>query len=145
MDTESLLNLSSDESAVGVRLSESGGELSRESPQSGVYWLRMHPRHHSSEEYFVRIAWSRYPRSPPSVKFADKIGGNLNVTKAWPVIAGYRPGSFDICKPFTSEAFALHPEWQRGPEAWSSSGNPFLWVIENLQNDLDNNYVGRAQ
>jgi hypothetical protein len=144
MDAESLLNLKSDEAAASARLKGSGGELIRESASSGVYWALMRPRLQPNEEYFVRIGWSRYPHSPPSVKFSDKVGGYLNLTNAWPVIKGYRPGSFDICKPFTAEGFAVHPEWSNGPDGWSSSGNPFLWVIEILQNDLDNNYTGRS-
>jgi hypothetical protein len=93
----------------------------------------------------ARIAWTRYPQNAPSVKFADGVGGTLTVTKAWPVIAGYRPGNFDICKPLTAEGFALHAEWRTGPHAWSATGNPFLWVVSQLQDDMNHRYQGRSQ
>lgn len=92
----------------------------------------------------MRVAWERYPAAPPSVKFADAIGGRLDVTSAWPMIPGYRPGSFDICQPFTAEGFAIHAEWQQGPDRWPAAGNPFLWVAEILQRDLDHRYQGRS-
>jgi hypothetical protein len=44
----------------------------------------------------------------------------------------------------TAEGFALHTEWQSGPDAWPAEGNPFLWLAEMLQYDLDNSYMGRA-
>jgi hypothetical protein len=30
------------------------------------------------------------------------------------------------------------------PEAWPTEGNPFLWLAELLQYDLDNSYAGRT-
>lgn len=79
------------------------------------------------------------------MKFASAVRGSLEKTSAWPLISGYRPGSFDICKPFTAEGFGLHKEWQNGPEAWPITGNPFLWVAQVLQNDLDEHYGGRSE
>ena len=149
IDEESRLNLDLDRPAVAEFLLEHGGELFHrttgdEQDPDGVYWLSLRPRVAPTEMYVARIAWSRYPQAPPSVKFADRVGGSLGVTKAWPAIAGYRPGNFDICKPFTAEGFALHAEWRSGPHAWSLSGNPFLWVVSQLQDDLNDRYLGRA-
>jgi hypothetical protein len=98
----------------------------------------------AQERFYVRIAWSRYPHAPPSVKFADAIGGRLDLSSAWPLIPGYRPGAFDICQPFTAEGFSVHPEWANGAEAWQGTGNPFLWVADILIRDMHTKYGGRS-
>ena len=41
------------------------------------------------------------------------------------------------------EGFAVHPEWVGGPQSWRSTGNPFLYVVQTLQFDLNNRYQGR--
>jgi len=143
-DQESLLNLAADEVAVAAFLADNGGRLTRDGGDAAAYRLRMRPAGAPSEIYYVRVAWSAYPHEAPSVKFADSIGGSLTVASAWPVIPGYRPASFDICKPMTAEGYALHAEWRTGPDAWPTTGNPFLWVAEILQYDLDNHYGGRS-
>ncbi len=144
MDLESALALEEDGPAVSEFVGRNSGALERDKDDKARYWLTVRPRSAPAERYYVCLTWSTYPHTPPSVKFAAAVGGSLNVTRAWPNIAGYRPGSFDICKPFTAEGFALHPEWTRGPEAWPATGNPFLWVVEVLQGDLDHRYGGRA-
>jgi len=147
IDTESRLNLEADRVAVEEFLADFGGELLQrpEDAEHGVFWLRIHPRTVPGEHYVARIAWTRYPQAAPSVKFADTVGGSLAVTKAWPVSAGYRAGNFDICKPFTAEGFTVHPEWCGGPTAWPTTGNLFLFVVAQLQDDLNHRYQGRAQ
>lgn len=65
-------------------------------------------------------------------------------SRAWPLVAGYRvQGVWDICQPFTAEGFAAHREWPASPHRWVSTGNPFLFVAENLQNGLNHHYQGR--
>jgi hypothetical protein len=113
-DQESLLNLTADEVAVAAFLAGNGGHLTRDGKDAAVYWLRMRPAGAPSEVYYVRVAWSAYPHEAPSVKFADSIGGSLAAASAWPVIPGYRPASFDICKPMTAEGYALHAGWRTG-------------------------------
>ncbi len=144
MDRETTLALEEDVPAVVAFLGENGGSLSGDKTLPGRYWLTMRPRSAPADIYFVCLTWTSYPHQAPSVKFADNVGGSLTVTTAWPNITGYRPSSFDICKPFAAEGFALHPDWQRGPEAWPITGNPFFWVAETLQGDLDLHYGGRA-
>lgn len=144
IDEESRLNLEADEAAVREFLAEFGGELLRDTNDAGVYWLSLRPNAHE-EVYVARVAWTRYPQAAPSVKFADKINGSLSVTHAWPLISAYRAPSFDICKPFTAEGYALHAEWRTGPQAWPTAGNPFLWVASQLQDDMNHRYQGRSQ
>jgi len=143
-DQETLLNLADDEVAVVAFLSGHDGHLAQDTGDPAVYWLTVRPCSVPPEIYYVRLAWTAYPHSPPSIKFADSPGGTLTVTRAWPLIPGYRATSFDICKPLSAEGYGLHPEWQRGPDAWPTTGNPFLWVVEMIQFDLDNSYTGRA-
>ena len=143
-DAETQLALDQDEPAVREIVDEAGAALERDEAESTVYWLTMQPPHPPDERFVARIAWTRYPHSPPSVKFADAVRGRLDVTSAWPVIPGYRPGSFDICQPFTAEAYALHPDWAQGPDAWPTSGNPFLWVVAQLLRDMAERYQGRS-
>lgn len=141
---ESKLSLEHDLPAVVEHLATRDGKVEADSEEEGVYWLTLHPLSASDETYFVRVAWTEYPLEPPSVKFADGVEGRLDVTRAWPMVPGYRPGNFDICQPFTAEGFVAHPEWRTSAEAWTGSGNPFLWVATTLQNDLDNRYQGRS-
>jgi hypothetical protein len=143
LDLETRLNLESDVTEVHRLLKEHGGDLASDE-QPGLYWLTVRPARSPADEYYVRVLWTAYPHEPPSIKFADAVGGSLAATNAWPVIPGYRPSSADICKPFTAEGFALHPEWMQGPEAWTITGNRFLWVVCVLQDDLDNSYSGRS-
>ncbi|MDE3073961.1 MAG: hypothetical protein KGJ86_00905 [Chloroflexota bacterium] len=144
MDQETQLNLAQDVPAVIEFLQENDGTLTQDETLEGVYWLKLRPRTALEEWYFVKSVWARYPHRPPSVRFATAVNGDLNSTKAWPLIPGYRPSSFDICKPFTAEGYALHSDWKTGPSAWPTSGNPFLWVVQTLQFDLDNSYGGRS-
>lgn len=143
-DTETELNLNADEEGVVKFLAENDGLLARDPADAAIYWLTLRPRSEPNECYIARVAWQSYPHRPPSVKFADAIGGDLSTTRAWPIIAGYRPASYDICKPFTAEGFGLHPDWESGPQAWPTKGNVFLWVVQTLQSDLDNNCTGRS-
>lgn len=143
MDLESRLNLQADATAVAKLLEHHGGRLVADDADAGVHWLEMHPRCATSEIYVARVKWARYPDAPPSVKFATEVGGRIDVLTAWPVIPGYRPTAFDICMPFTAEGFAVHPDWAQTKEAWTGTGNPFLWVAETLQRDLNNRYQGR--
>jgi hypothetical protein len=144
VDAETRLNLEADEPAVREFLEEHDGRLDRDLDDSAVYWVTVRPRSAPQEEYYARVAWSSYPHSPPSVKFSDRIGGDLSATEAWPLMPGYRVTAFDVCKPFTAEAFGWHPEWRSGPDAWRSSGNPFLWVVSVMQHDFDTAYEGRS-
>jgi len=150
LDLESRLNLEHDEQPVAAFLAENGGGLDRDDTLGGeggdpaVYWLTMRPASHPAERYFARVGWEAYPYNHPSIKFATGVRGALNVTSAWPVMTGYRPTSFDICRPISKEGFAIHPEWAEGSTAWPTEGNPFLWVAQTIQFHLDNDYQGRA-
>lgn len=143
-DHETLLNLADDEAAVAAFLVGSGGRLDRDAADPATFWLTTTPVSAPRETYYIRVTWSAYPHQPPSVKFADALGGSVTVTRAWPVIPGYRSASQDICKPLSAEGYALHSEWRSGPDAWPTTGNPFLWLVQALQHDLDNHYTGRA-
>jgi hypothetical protein len=145
VDVETKLALEADEPAVRELLEEHNASLLMDGQDSSIYWLTLRPPQALEEEYIVRIAWEGgYPHAPPSVKFADGVGGRLNVSSAWPIIPGYRPGELDICQPFTAEAYKVHPEWVEGPEAWPAAGNPFLWVVEQLVGDMTARYQGRS-
>jgi hypothetical protein len=147
LDIESVLGLAEDAPAVEDFLAEHGGKLhtgpgGREE-DDGIRWVEMSQRSPPEERYVARLAWTSYPYSPPSVLFADGVGGAVSQASAWPRIQGYRAPA-DICMPFTAEGYNLHPEWRTGPTAWKSTGNPFLRVVTQLQDDLDNRYEGRA-
>jgi hypothetical protein len=143
-ELETKLALEQDEAAVRELVAERGAALKRDPSEAGIYWLTLHPAKEPDEEFVVRIAWSAYPHQPPSVKFADTIGGSLELSSAWPMIPGYRPGEHDICQPFTAEAFKVHPDWAQGPDAWTGTGNPFLWVVDRLLGDMVERYQGRS-
>lgn len=142
-DAETLINLAEHEAAVAEFLAWNDGRLVRDEGDTSIYWLDMRPQSAPGERYYPRLVWRVYPQAAPSVLFADGIGGQLGVLRVWPKITGYRAPN-DICKPFTAEGYALHPDWATGPDAWPTDGNPFLWVVEILQYDLDHGYSGRA-
>lgn len=143
LDLESKLSLEADEGAVAAFLDEHGGRLERDKEEPAIYWLTMVPASDPEESYVARFLWSIYPGAAPSVKFASSIDGSLEDSTAWPVVAGFRPESRDICMPITAEGFALHPDWTQTAEAWRSSGNPFLYVVSALQQRMNNQYSGR--
>jgi hypothetical protein len=141
---EAHLMLQAHEQEVVEFLDEHDGLLLREEDDPATYWAVLRPSSAPAETFYVRLGWTAYTGAAPSVRFYDSIGGRFDVQCAWPTIAGYRPGSWDICQPFTAEGFAVHPEWVGGPQAWNSAGNPFLYVVQTLQFDLNNRYQGRA-
>jgi hypothetical protein len=143
-ELETHLALEQDEPSVRELVEERGASLERDESEPGVYWLTVSPAKEPHEKFFVRIAWSSYPDRAPSVKFADRLNGDLDQSSAWPLIPGYRPGERDICQPFTAEGFKVHPDWENGPEAWRDTGNPFLWVIGTLLGDMVERYQGRS-
>lgn len=140
---DTLLALAADEEAVVSYLDEFGGLLLREAEAPETYWAVLHPKSASEETYYARVGWVAYPDQPPSVRFHECIGGRYDIARAWPVVPAYRVNSWDICKPLTAEGFAVHAEWPGSAHAWQASGNPFLWVIETLQTDLNVSYSGR--
>jgi hypothetical protein len=142
---DTLLTLSADEGAVVALLDSCGGLLLREEADPSAYWVQLHPASAPSEAFYVRLGWIQYPDAAPSIRFHSSIRGRFDLKSAWPVIPGYRIDAWDICKPLSSEGYAVHPEWAQGPHAWNSAGNPFLFVVETLQNDLDHRYGGRHQ
>jgi hypothetical protein len=145
IDLETELNLRQDSQAVAAFVADNDGVIAGDCRDRGIYWLSLRPRSAPHERFVVRIGWERYPPAPPSVKFATEMNGRLDVTAAWPMIEGYRPGSFDICRPFTAEGYNIHPEWRTSAERWpADGGNLFLWVAQTLQFDLDNRYQGRS-
>lgn len=139
MDLESKLSLELDEPAALAFLEESEGTLEREKGTEGVYWLTLRPKPAREELFYVRVAWSVYPHRAPSVLFRDAVGSPTGGARAWPGIVGYQPSNNRICKPFTAEGMAAHGEWR-----WTSTGNPFLWVVTVLQDDLDTKFTRRA-
>lgn len=137
MDYESQLRLRRDERVVRAALEAAGGELiRREDDPDGLYWARIQPSGTGGESFIARIQWSVYPDKPPSLLFAPAVGGLTGVASAWPAASGYR-APIDVCKPFTAEGQALHVDWGSGPNAWRAEGNPFLYVLETVQADID--------
>lgn len=137
MDLESRLRLERDVPAVKAFLEPLGGDVvHRDVDGDGLYWIALQPRDATADAFIARIAWTIYPSRPPSLLFATAVGGPTTDPRAWPAAPGYRaPG--DVCKPFTAEGQALHPDWGNGPNRWRSEGNPFLYVVETVQSDID--------
>ncbi|GAA0956052.1 hypothetical protein [Actinocorallia libanotica] len=144
MDLESLLRLQRDEPPVEEFLASTGGALvHRDTDPSGLYWAVLQPTDQARRPFIAKIGWSIYPHRPPSLLFATEVGGPTADLRAWPSAGGYRAPN-DVCKPFTAEGQALHPEWATGPSAWRSTGNPFLYVIETVHGDIDRSCGRRA-
>ena len=137
MDLESQLRLLRDAAVVKDFLHQSGGDLHRrpEDPD-GLYWAEVHPAVASASAFIARIEWATYPDRAPSLRFTSQVGDDQREPKAWPAATGYRAPN-DVCKPFTAEGQVLHGEWGHGPNAWRAEGNPFLFVVQNIQDDID--------
>ena len=143
MDIESTITLARDVPPVAEFLSSAGGRLVRQQGEpAGLYWAVVQPAISGSPQFVARISWTVYPHRPPSLLFAPAIGMPTSDPQGWPAASGYRAPN-DICKPFTAEGHALHAEWATGPHAWRNTGNPFLFVIENVVEDI--NRVGGAR
>ncbi len=141
---EAQLAIEEDLAEVQAIVADAGALLEQDENDELVYWLTMSPRDVPQERYVARLQWRSYPDEAPSIKFADSVGGRLDLTSAWPIIPGYRAGAFDICQPFTREAYDVHPEWRVGPTAWTGTGNPFAWVVELMLIDMTSRYQGRS-
>jgi hypothetical protein len=137
VDLESQLRLEVDQAEVHRFLTERGGRLEKRADDPiGLYWAVIQPAPADVAPFTARILWSLYPDQPPSVLFADGVGGATSIVSSWPAANGYRAPN-DVCKPFTAEGQALHAEWSTGHHRWRAEGNPFLFVIETMQGDID--------
>jgi hypothetical protein len=153
VDYESQLRLEGDAIAVRAALEAVGGQLTHrhgslaesDAPVDppGLYWAVIQPSEPDFAVFVARVLWTVYPDRPPSLLFATEIGGPTNVGAAWPAAQGYRAPN-DVCKPFTAEGQSLHGEWASGPNSWRSEGNPFLYVIETVQTDINRAKGARA-
>lgn len=145
LDRESELSLAADAPAAAAFLAERGGSLSEPfDGEPGIWWAQLRPGGQPEEIYCVRLGWTVYPGTAPSIKFATSLGGALTDPSAWPVAPGYRATCLDVCKPISAEGFALHPDWASTTHAWRGDGNPFLAVVRELQRDLNSSaYRGR--
>jgi hypothetical protein len=100
-----------------------------------------------AESYTLRFVAAGYPDSAPSIKPIDPETRSSDVRTAWPDCDGFRVPT-DLCMPLSAEGYAVHPEWPNDPALrWSSTGNPLLRVLEELQIQIDNRarYRGRAR
>ncbi len=141
-DEFSKLNLQDDfAEATGV------SEASRwtlEMPGDLVVLATMSPASTPTERFQAHLRWTKYPDEPPSLKFRDPSTGRLDLPQAWPIARGFRPQSLDACVNWCLEGFALHPEWKTDPHfRWNPNGNPLLFVLRQLQEELDDHFQGR--
>jgi hypothetical protein len=104
----------------------------------------MSPATAPTERFQARLQWTKYPDDPPSLKFRDPATGRLDLPQAWPIVRGFRPQSLDACVNWCSEGFALHPEWKADPRLrWNPNGNRLLFVLRQIQEELDDYFQGR--
>lgn len=115
-----------------------------EMPSDMEVLVTLAPAREPNEKFRARLLWTTYPDDPPSLKFLDIATGRLDMPQAWPVGRGFRPQNLDACCNWCAEGFATHPEWKNAPNyKWNPSGNPLLWVLRQLQEELDDHYQGR--
>lgn len=138
----SILNLADDYAKVLTLPEAKKWALKR--PEPLEVWAIMSPASTEAEEFQARLVWREYPDEPPSLKFRDPATGRLDLPSAWPKVRGFRPTSLDACVNYSSEGFALHPEWKMDPWfRWASTGNIVLKLLRVLQDEIDNHYQGR--
>jgi hypothetical protein len=141
-DELSNLNMKDDfEEATGV---SEATRWTLEMPGDLEVLATMSPASAPNERFQARLLWAKYPDEPPSLKFRDPTTGRLDLPQAWPIARGFRPQSLDACVNWCAEGFTLHPEWKADPRfRWNPNGNPLLWVLRQLQEELDDYYQGR--
>lgn len=116
-----------------------------EKPAALEIWATMSPVGQPGEAFQARLLWLAYPGEPPSLKFRDPATGRLDLSRAWPQVRGFRPGSLDTCVNWTREGMNLHTEWRNDPRyRWDSHGNVLLKTLRWLQEELDEYFQGRA-
>lgn len=142
-DELSVLNFQEDYERVIALPEAKQWEL--EVPEPLELLVGMSPASAPAEKFQARLLWHVYPGElPPSLKFRDPGSGRVDLTRAWPIILGYRPSSFDTCVNYSAEGFALHPEWKADPRyRWNAVGNVLLKMLRILQEEFDNRYQGR--
>lgn len=101
-----------------------------------------------NERYTMRVIGDDYSDVPPSVKCVTRDTHEVNDPKAWPNCEGFRlPPTADLCLSVSREGLMqLHPDWMKDRRyGWSSSGNPIWYVLQSLQDRLNdpNKYHGR--
>jgi len=141
-DEFSKLNLHDDfEEASGI---SDASRWMLEMPGDFEVLATMTPASAPNEKFQARLLWTKYPDEAPSLKFRDPQTGRLDLPQAWPVARGFRPQSLDACVNWCAEGFTLHPEWKNDARLkWNPNGNPLLWVLRQLQEELDEYYQGR--
>jgi hypothetical protein len=141
-DELSKLNLQDDfEEATGV---SDASRWTLEMPAGLEVLATMSSASAPAERFQARLLWIKYPDEPPSLKFRDPGTGRLDLPQAWPIARGFRPQNLDACVNWCLEGFALHPEWKSDPRfRWNPNGNPLLFVLRQLQQELDDHFQGR--
>ena len=141
-DQLSALNLKDDyDEATGV---SDAARWSLEMPAENEVLALISPASAPDEGFQARLLWNKYPDDAPSLKFRDPATGRLDLPQAWPVVRGFRPQSLDACVNWCAEGLGLHPEWKTDSHfRWNPNGNPLLWVLRQLQDELDNYCQGR--
>jgi hypothetical protein len=141
-DELSILNLKDDyDEASGI---DDAARWKLEMPGPLEVLVTMSPKSDPNESFQARLLWSKYPDEAPSLKFRDPATASLALPQAWPVVPGFRPQSLDACVTYTAEGFNLHPEWRNDSKyQWNPNGNPLMWILRRLQEELDDNYSGR--
>ena len=141
-DELSKLNLRDDfEEASGVADAD---RWQMEMPGDLEVFATMTPLGAQENRFQARLLWAMYPDEAPSLKFRDPETGRLDLPQAWPIARGFRPQSLDACVNWCAEGFTLHPEWKDDPRwKWNPNGNALLWVLRQLQEELDEHYQGR--
>jgi len=141
-DDLSRLNLRDDYAEAGE--AAEAGRWQLELPSDLEVLVTLSPAREPVEKFQARLLWTRYPDCPPSLKFRDPKTGRLDVRQAWPIARGFRAQSLDACVNWCAEGFGIHPEWRNDARfKWNPSGNPLLWVLRQLQDELDEHYQGR--
>src|SRR5688500_7091494 len=107
-------------------------------PSDLEVFVTLAPAREPDEKFQVRLLWTKYPDGPASREFRCPGTGRLDMPQAWPVGRGFRPQNQDGCCNGCAEGFVTHPEWKSDPRfQWNACGNPLLWVLRQLQEELD--------
>lgn len=148
-DIQALINLQADLEKIAAVIEAEHWSVAPW-PVTGIEFRVTMTSRVDSQSYTLRIVATGYPDEPPSISCVDPDTGNPMDPKAWPNCEGFRPPpTADLCLNISREGLKqLHPDWQNDPQrAWNSAGNPIWYVLQALQDRLNDRakYHGRNQ
>lgn len=143
------INLEADLTKIADVIAQNGWKIDPQPLSEAIFQISMASAI-DNEVYAIRLVCDNYPDQPPSIKCVVPGTSDASDIKMWANCEGFRPPpTADLCLSISREGLQqLHPDWAKDRRyAWSSDGNPIWYVLQALQDRLDDStkYHGRQK